>query len=270
MPAIPMGKKTVKFPKKKSSDANKKVSKQEVNAIVKMAIHKEIENKSRQDVNYGQSFYYPAQGTDYDESNTIQISPGSVATNILQGVADGQRVGNSIKIVKCTFKAIFHPTPYSLATNPDPDPVHVTLILFYDRRTPTQFPIPRTDFFQFNSSTSAILGDLTDNISTVNKDAYRVLASKTFKLGFAKYDGDSASSAFQAFANNDFKYNKLIDWDVTKYLVSNVKYNDNNGDPTTRGLWMQVLISPGTGNFGLAGVIPASASVYIDTKYEDA
>jgi len=261
------------FTKTKSHTGKKKEAppkKEEIKAMIKEEIARETENKTAQDVNNNVSLYYPAQGALFDSSNTIQLSPGSTSCAINQGVANGARVGNEIRMKKGEIDMVFYPTPYDVTVNPDPAPNIVTLKLFYDKRVPSTFPFPRPDFFQLNSSSQGIIGDLRDQISPINTDAYRVLATKTFKLGYSKYDGTSFDSAQQAFSNNDYLLNKIIRWDFTKHLVKAVKYNDNLSDPVTRGLWMEVMITPSSGAIGLAGVIPVKVSYNTFIEYEDA
>lgn len=248
----------------------KKTNVSDVKQIVQKAIDKNVENKSRQFIDLQHALYYPAQGALYDTQNTIQISPNTGSIDILQGTSDGARIGNKIKIKKATFYAVFVPLGYNVDTNPDPIPIDVKCCLFYDRLTPTTVPAPRTDFFQFNSTSRPIVGELTDICGPFQNEKYRVLATRTFKLGNSKYDGTSFNSDAQAYGNNDYKYNVIMKWDVTKHLVQNVTYIDNSASPSSRGLWMQVMVSPADGNTGSAGVIPCNCQYWIDVQYEDA
>lgn len=249
--------------------------KQVARRVAKTEIHRQKENKEAQISSLGSQLYYPAQGALYDSNNTIQLSPGSTsAVQIAQGTGYSQRIGNSISIRKATFKAVFVPRPYSAGTNPNPVPTVVKLVLFYNRGDNATTPVPRTDFFQFGNSSIDIKGELADIVSPFNTDKYRILATKTFKLGAAFYSGTTAdiptNDAWQNYANNDFKLNQIVNWNITKYLVKNVRYNDNNLDPVTRGLWMQIMVAPATGDLGLTGVIPANFQYWVAIDYEDA
>ena len=242
----------------------------QVKKMIKREVAKGVESKSRVDYNAAYSFYYPAQGALYNSANTIQVSAGSTSLPIVQGTSDGARIGNEITVKKCNLDMVFYPTRYDASTNPNPEPLVVTLVLFYDKRIPTTFPTPVTDFYQFNSTTDSISGDLTDNIAPYNLDCYRIMATKTFKLGYSAYTGSSSDPIPQYYTNNDYHLNQIVKWDITKYLVKTIKYNDNNSDPTSRGLWLQVLISPADGSMGAAGVIPAKVSYCHTLYYEDA
>jgi len=241
-----------------------------VKKMVRREIARNVETKHRQSDILDAPFYYPAQGALYDSANTLAISPSSTNLAIVQGTSDGTRIGNKIKLKKLTFKGIWVANGYSAAANPIPEPMQVKLVLFYDKTAPTAIPAPRSDYFQFNSTVLPFQGDLTDLLGPANADKYRVLATKTFKLGFQQYFGTGNQPNQQQFSNNDFKLNKNIIWDVTKYCVSDIRYNDNSPTPTTRGLFMQVIVSPAGGQVGSAGVVPCSAQWWTEAAYEDA
>lgn len=241
--------------------------------IVRREIARNIENKSKQVVVEDQPIYYPLQGALYDTENTIQISPGAAgigAPDILQGVGNGARIGNKIKIKKATIKGVFVPRQYDVSNNPNPSPHIVRLVLFYDREFDATFPAPRTDFFEFNNTSQGISGDLTDIVGPPNNPKYRVMAQKFFKLGRAAPTTAEQAVGAAEYPNNDYKMNYILNWNVTKYMVQMVQFNDNSAVPTTRGLWMQVMASPATGVVGFAGVIPMQLNYWIDIVYEDA
>jgi hypothetical protein len=198
------------------------------------------------------------------------MSPLDTNLAIVQGVQEAQRVGNRIKVKKATFKAVFVPSGYNVSTNPIPEPVHVKLCLFYEKAKPTTQPVPVSNMFELGAGQYAIQGELSDMVAPFNKDRYVVVATKTFKLGFQQYFGTGNQPASQQWSNNDFKLNQLINWDFTKHLVKLVKYNDNATLPITRGLWMQVMVAPASGQPGLSGVIPATMQYWNDLHYEDA
>lgn len=262
--------KKVKVVKKKAA-VTKELAK-EIRQIAQTEIHRDAENKSAQSLVLTDSFYYPANTSNYDVSNTILISPGPGSANIQQGTGQAGRVGNQIKIRKAIFNSVWYPRPYDSTNNAIPQPVVVKLVLFYEKGQPTTTPVPRTDFFEFNSTSSAIVGQLVDIVSPYNLNKYVILAEKTFKLGYAYFDNTTAaggSPTYGYFANNDFNLNKVLKWDVTKYLVKNVKFNDNLVEPITRGLWCQVMFASASGNAGSAATIPINAQYWVDIEYED-
>ena len=105
--------------------------------------------------------------------------------------------------------------------------------------------------FQLGGSEKGFQGDLTDNLSPVNLDRYRILGKRHFKLGFATYAGTGSGGpgtpASQYWANNDFKSNYQFSIDVTKWYPKDVRFNDNITQPTTRGLFMFITYAPISG-----------------------
>lgn len=247
---------------------------------VMKVLSRRVETKTSQSAQQDIGLYYPNQGATYDSTNTIRVSPvatGTGAVVIAQGTGQGNRIGNKITLKSYKLNLTFQPKPYDAIYNPSPAPMQVKVVLFYDRQNMAGInanagtlvnPIPRSNFFQFGNSATNITGNLTDMIAPFNKDRYTILASKTFKLGYAVYDGSGFSTAAQAFSNNDFKLVQMMKWDVTKYLPKTVVYPDGSDTPTSRGLWMQVIASQ-VGSTGPGGVLPLALSYWIDCKYTD-
>lgn len=261
-------KKVVRVVKAKKPPVSKEQAK-EIRKIAKAEIHREAENNSKQSLMLAQQFYYPAATSFYDSANTIAVSPNTVSLDIQQGTAQGARVGNEIRIRKLMFNSVFVPLEYNGTTNSIPQPHVVKLVLFYMKGDPTATPAPRTDFFEFNSTSSAITGTLVDMAAPYNKKKYVILAEKIFKLGYSTFTGSGSAPSFGNFSNNDFLLNKIIKWDITKYIPKIVKYQDNVALPVTRGLWCQVLLSPASGNSGAATTLPVEAQYWLDCEYED-
>lgn len=203
--------------------------------------------------------------------NINQISPGTGSFNIAQGTSQSQRIGNRIRITNCRLKGTIVPNPYNATTNPGPQPCVVQMFIFYDKTATTSYPIPFTnnDFFQFGSTATGFSNDLVDTWAPINTDRYRVVYRRQWKVGFATNAGTGANAGQQQFANNDFKLNCHFNVNVTKWLVKNVVYRDNNIDPSTRGLWFTFVACAADGsNYGSA-IIPAHYQYTQDLDYTD-
>lgn len=200
-----------------------------------------------------------------------QLSPGTGSFQIQQGTGQADRVGDRIQITRCTLKGTIVPNIYDVTTNPAPQPCVVQLIVFYDKLNTTIYPAPfaANNFFQFGNTVAGFRNDLVDNWAMINSDRYTVVLRKHWKLGYAAYGGTGTTAAAQAFTNNDFKLNHEFSLDMTKYLVKNVKYQDNNIDPTTRGLWFTFVATASDGTAYGAGRIPAHVQYSQDLTYID-
>jgi len=259
--------------KRKSYAPKKKSFKRKVMNV----LARRVETKTVQTEKIDTNLYYPNQGTDFDTQNTIRMSPNDTTLPIAQGSGQGNRIGNKITTKRVMLNLTFQPTPYSAISNPEPHPMQVKIVLFYDRQNMSGMtnnadtltnPKPRTNFFQFGNSATNISGNLTDVIAPFNKDRYAILSTKTFKLGYSRYDGSGYSIAAQAFSNNDFKLLYTCKWNITKYLPKTTKFPDSSNNPSSRGLWMQVMPAQ-VGATGPAGVIPLTMSYWIDYNYTD-
>lgn len=255
---------------KRTKRINKKRSKGGLKKLVRREIARNVENKSKQS-NLITKALYGSASTSFQD-NIVELGPG-VDLVVTQGVGAGNRVGNRIKTKKLTWKGTMVPLPYNAVNNSVPVPIQIKIWIFYDRTDPTAEPQPTTNFFQDGSSSRGFLNDLVDMWSPINTDRYRILASKTFKLGYANYAGTHAGTGTEAqqfFANNDFKYNANFSFNLTKHYPKNVRFDDNNGIPTSRGLYALFQPVAADGSALPASSVPVGVQFMMDYVYEDA
>jgi len=252
----------------------KKTTKKSVKSMVKREIARAVENKTFQvfDDNHD---ILPSVSPGFD-AQILPCTPfaGSNLT-IVQGTGQGQRVGNKINIKKLRFDAIVYPKAYNATTNPTPAPVQIKFWFFYDKEETQAIPAPQTagDFLQFGNTSLALGNRLFDHLAPVNTDRYRVLTTRTVKVGYAIYGGTGATGSLPTqgnLSNNDFKLNARVSVDLTPYCVKHVVYRDNSPTPSTRGIF--VMIQPVYANGGAiaSGTIPAEMNYLQTIDYEDA
>lgn len=258
--------------------------------MIKAEIHRQIENKTIQTVS---AIYIP---TTTDNTSGVQINnaiirltPSSTLSyQIAQGDGQGQRSGNQITTRKMVIRGVMTAEPYDVAQNPGPVPVVVRMHLMYDKRTPNGIdpsnnnevnPTPQSpnnDFFQFGNTVTGFQGTNLDQMQTINTDRYAVLASKTFKIGYQRYDGTTtstnATAAQQFYTNNDFKMQVPLRWNVTKHMPKKIKFNDASTSPNCRGLYLMSYAVPATGA-AVTAATPVPQCLFrftLDYQYEDA
>lgn len=264
-----MGKAKKSF--KKKVYKKKTVKKVTIKKMIKQAIARSTENKERQFFQKTPAILQSSSSAASLDGSIIPLTPFAAGLQIDQGVAQGDRVGNVISIKKLRFKGTIVSLPYDSILNVAPQPLQIKCWIFYDKRDPTIKPTPaaQANFFQFNSTSEGFSNSLIDLWKPINTDVYRVLTTKTWKLGFSHYN-NGGNPNWQNYQNNDFKYNINFSFDLTKHIIKNVKFNDNNSNPTTRGLFalFQVVYANG-GTIG-SGQRLASIQYMIDCIYEDA
>lgn len=243
-----------------------------VKKVIRSEISRNLEKKSKQYEQQDDLILGSANSLTLD-ATIVPLAPDSTYLQIDQGVGNGSRVGNSITTKKLTFKGTLVPLPYNVSTNPEPRPVQIKLWVFYDKTRPTEEPTPAqsANFFQFNNSAAGFSNDLVDLWRPINTDVYRVVATRTFKLGVSRFDANGTVFAGSSyFANNDFKYNCNFSIDLTKHIPKIVKFNDTNSQPTSRGLFSMFVAYYADGTAMASGVIPAKYSWMLDYTYTDA
>lgn len=235
---------------------------------VNKAIHMNIENKCIQvQQSYGFGTYLESQ-----DFNAFPMAPQTGYWGIAQGVGQGSRIGNSIKLRKVTLSYVVRPLPYDVNTNPNPVPVEVQLMLGYVKSTPSYVPIGGdvAQLFQSGNTTQAPFSNLRDIIAPINTDYWTIKKRWTHKIGYSASNGTGGIAGAQYNSNNDFHMNAKKVIDITSYLPQTVKFNDATIGSTTRNLYLMFYAVAATGATVGANFLMASIDYWVDFHYEDA
>lgn len=260
--------------KRKSYARKAPARKSSLKRMVKREISRNIEDKTFQVFNDAHDIV-PSNSAGFD-SQIIPVSPFSSAfLTITQGTGQGQRIGNRIKIKKLKFSAIVYPLQYNATTNPTPAPCQIKFWFFYDKEEPQTVPTPTAsgDFLQYGNTSIGFGNRLFDHLAPVNEDRYRVLCTRTVKVGYAEYGGTGATGSLPLqgnLTNNDFKLNAKVVVDLTPYCVKNVVFRDTSATPTTRGIFMMAEPVYANGAAISATTIPCRMNWLQEVNYEDA
>lgn len=239
-----------------------------IKKYVKSRIASNIENKCVQ-VNGGTVF------GSYLESPVLNAYPMMPLTSywtIPQGLGQGGRSGNEIRIKSCTLNYIIIPLGYDATTNVVPVPCIIDMYLGHVRQSPTAIPTNADilQLYQNGSSTAGPSGTLRDNVSVINKD-YWVMAKRwKDKCGFANYGGTGVQVAQQSYSNNEYKLNAMRKINITKYVPKIIKFNDGNNTTLTKNLFFMYQALSANGQPLSATQRSFDMEFWIDVQYEDA
>lgn len=236
--------------------------------IAKQVVSRQAETKMVQYFSTGLDVL-PSSSTGFNAS--IQpVSPYTGFLQIDQGVGQGERVGNRLKLKSLSMKGTIWPMPYNASTNPNPTPVQIVLWFFCLRQNNTTIPASVPGFLQEGDSSRNLQNNLSDLVSRVNTDQYRLFARRVFKIGYAAYGGTGTQAAFQAFVNNDFKLNANFRVNLTRHAIKTVIYNDaSSTTPRTRGIFCVAQAIAADGSAMANNIIPARMSYQLECTYED-
>lgn len=234
---------------------------------VKKIISRQAENKTQQAYQPNYPIYNKTHAN--FALSMFPVCPYSTSLQIDQGVSQSQRIGNRIKIKNLVFDCTVYPKPYNASTNINPQPYVVKFWFYYDKTNPNSLVGPDSSFLQLGGTAQALTGNLIDASAPVNTDRWRILTTRTIKVGYSAVTGTGSSTGNEFFQNNDFKLNSRFKINLTKYLVKNVKYNDTNSVPTTRGLFCIAEAIDGVGGGTSASTIPCEMFYTLNMSYED-
>lgn len=234
---------------------------------VKSVISKMAENKN---VNFhGTVPLYPYGSTLWGDG-ILTCTPDSLFLAIDQGVGQGDRVGNSIRVKSLKMTGVLRTLPYNAITNPNPCPFYVKMFFLTRKDTPTDVFGSLEDLLRFGNSAESPghSGFLQNLYRPVNTDNWTIHTTRIFKLGYGSYTGTSTDPDQQAYSNNDFKLNHFINIDLTKYCTKQIKFNDNTTTPSTRNIVMYPVVYTADGtnqnNYQMCKM-----DVALDIVYED-
>jgi len=268
MPYVSAKKVTI-YPKKDKKVVKKVVIPETIKAYVQRSIARQAEDKEFRFYTNNLAIRN-AVSLATISSSIFPVSPYAGFLQIDQGVGQGQRVGNKIRLTHLRLKGTMYPAPYAEFTNPFTVPLEIVLWFFYNRDTPSVVPASGSDFLALGSASVGLSGLLTDVWAPINTDQYVLKKKVHYKLGFAISQGDAGVSSSQYFANNDFKLNQNFDIDLLPHVVKNVVFDDNISIPTTRGLFCmaEAIYAHGTA-MASDTIISARMSISLECKYED-
>jgi len=248
--------------------AKKQTVSQAVKKYVNRIVHVDQENKS---LNFQAqtTFGNVLQSTNM---NMYPILPYTGYGTCPQGITQGGRIGNEIKIRKIMLRYVIYPTGYSATTNPFPRPMEIDMFLGYTKQQPGTLPgtVDIGYLFQAGSSSFGPSGNLGDLVSTPNKDYWTIAKRWQHKVGFSDYAGTGGAAAIQYSANNDFKMNVVRRLDITKHCIKTLKFNDGNNTHQGRNLFFFYQAVSANGDTITSSVFPTTMQYWIDITYEDA
>lgn len=232
------------------------------NAMASLMEVKEVQSRG----NVAIVAFNGANAATADSTNIIAFDPV-----INQSAFENGRVGNVItmKNVMMRFMIVLNPASGIYGSVPQ----CVRLVWFYDRADVNSIPTPYTNanFIDNGASSTGMTGSLTDTFYRYNADRYRILGSRTYKLGFASATGLNADNTHQYYSNNDSKMFIKGTVNCTKWIIKKQKFNDNLGLAETRKLYCLVITVPQNGAVWPASQPSPCDFIYeIDFKYTDA
>lgn len=249
-----------------------------VKAYVQHAIARNVETKSMIPYtvsNYAISPYGIAPNGPHQLTTFDLLTP---LDGLIQGTNNGQRLGDIIRIKKMSVRGYVN-----LDSSRADDPLYLKnpmyVKLFVGRRKDT-IANPNTttitgisqayDNFFMNGPTAASPQNLpVDMYRMVNRDVYKILATRFFKIGNAAPSNDPSTSAQY---NNDFSFARHFSIDLSKFIKT-VRYNPGTTTTSSNNaiyMWFIVCFANGATVNAVNANLPLECHFDVNAVYEDA
>lgn len=222
--------------------------------------------------NYTHYTWAPGQQTD---PTTQQMF------NIPQGVAQNQRVGNSIKLKRWVIKGMVSPNVFGILA-PYTALGYVDVYFGRLKLNTKEITNQVSDLYQNGSTSFTPAMRNIDMLCPINRDIYKIYYHRRFKTGTSGVNAATNLPLASEPVNNDYKLTHTFGFDVCKYILKDRKitFSDTNNTPLdidVGSLTLFAIFTPFTGQAfnnttAVGGLLPTymtlSATSY--AEYEDA
>lgn len=194
-------------------------------------------------------------------------TPGLTLT---QGTGEGNRIGNTVRVVKATMRYCVYANPYDGLLNLIPKPQDLIIRLFTGKRSTTTLLTSVPGYFELGSSSITPTGTVADLNRQVNNDLYSEYTVRKHKVGFSNYGGTGNQTNYQSYANNDYKLNIVKTIDYTKYIPKVIRFDDSlSENPTSKLVQMFVESVNADGTTQPSSYTPLSFNYTLSLWYKD-
>lgn len=207
------------------------------------------------------------------QMTTVNLS--SIFGTITQGSADGDRIGDKIRVKSFNLRGYVNLD--SARANDEGYLKNPMLVkMFVGRRIDT-ITNPNTyvgtstqgfeDFFRDGPLYLEPSNEPPDMYRYVNKDVYRIYATRFFKIGMSAPSNNPADSNQW---NNDFKFSKNFNISLSKH-INYVKFNSADVGATNVGfyVWFVVSWANGADVIDLSSKVPLECHMSVNCTYYD-
>lgn len=248
--------------RKRFGRRTRKVSKT-VKRFVKREIGRRIENK--------EFITYSANGS----ITTAGVGSSPVCwglfPSLTNGTNDSNLLGKEAKPVSGIIHGHVNLLPYNSTTNPNPGPLYVKIFFLKNTITQGQFStVPSTffdAFYKVNNGSATFQGNTLDLHLPVNQEGWRLLGTRTIKLGSTAPSATGPISSGTYFDNSTMSRSFKFNWG--RFAKKVLKFNDGGGLPLNNNMYMVMQAVPANGTTN-TGYVPAEYHFVNRFKFEDA
>lgn len=237
-----------------------------IRRYVRKTVARNIENKRNVIYGYNQT----VTGVTINNPPSMNLFALPV---ISQGVAEGQRLGDRIKLKNCHVHLDICHAPYDATANPHSG-CYVT-VLFLKARNSNAGVIPANNWVNlFDAGTSTVTWqqNTMDTLFQFNENIFNVVYKRIFNIGHTKSNDYGQSPTTFVLPGNEAVQNVRTNFRLPlKKIRKMIRYDDNTSIPQSENLWMYAYASPYEYN-GTYDVnkTPARISYVLQWEFEDA
>lgn len=210
---------------------------------VKMLVKKTVKSMSEKKdrfISYLQPMqvYTPIVGATPSAVPTTLDLTGDMFPQIIDGSDNGQRIGNTIVVKRWMLNLTLK---YAYDNVDNFEPVNLQLVI---GRMKSSIGFPKNtefdDAYRLGSGTQSLTNTITDNTSIWNSELFTIKKRVNLQLGSELIFDPSATTVVNLYhaCNKSVKNVKI---DLTKYIANNVKYPNDQANPSNIGLYLWVV-----------------------------
>lgn len=253
-------------PKKRTKKTYKKakVSKP-LKTYIKRAIHASEENKIQMVDVFTNSVILGGQMGGIGAGGLVS-SEILTLLNVVQGAAQNQRIGNSIRPVSIQLRGVLRSNTYNNITNGSFGPVEVHMFVY---KVKNNFTSSSTvNILQSGVGSVPFSGTVINSTYPTNKDIYKIYARKVFKLNFNTVGAPTGGNTYPEGNNNGGQMMRRFKINIP--ISHKLSYNDNSAIVANDGLFVAFGTINCDGSNSLITDTRAVCNMEAIITYEDA
>jgi len=195
----------------------------EVKRMIKREIARNVENK---ECNLESTLITITQSI--SDSDLVSLCP-----TIKQGVQQGERIGNKIRVKRFNVRVAINVYNQAAAFSP----CYVDVFIFKQRPMQSYagvMPNIMDNFLQAGNTTVNYSGFVLDGLRDVNKDLFMLLYRKRL-LMYNPLNGTSVQGS-----TSNINPCETLNIDLTKYIRKLWEFNDENNEVTNENIWIAI------------------------------
>lgn len=236
-----------------------------IRRIARQEVRRQIEDKEQRF--NAEGFFYNFPGTGNWTNNNIFDVNATIGNSVAQGIGQGGRIGNKIRVTRFNVKWRFWCYTPTYLQN-----VYVKCWILSDKQNPSTTTVTELSnaaangpWFNNGSSTTGMTQKVYDTMMPIDQDRWRVHKSRMWKLGVS-----TNPQGVLGYGNNDFKYSAALNINLSRYMPKMLQFRDTDTTVMSRNTYIVFQVVKADNTIEATNLPMIGWSRVSELRFEDA